>query len=378
MTPVLPPAAPERGKRALVLVGGGITGAMYEFGCLRAFDDFFEGSFASIDFDIYIGTSAGAVVATLLANRVSPGFIMDVIATSQKHPLNFRHEDIFRFDWFNFRRSLRRTLLMLPAVYRYYRRHRTPFSLQSLLGLIQENLPSGIFSMRDYIRYLDGLLRQMGLCASFRELSKELYIPAINLDRAMRTVFGDEGSRDVPIPKAIAASSALPFYFEPVSIDGADYVDGGTAQLAHVDVAINKGADRILVLNPIVPIQNDQARVCIPSFAGGCARIAEKGISYVWDQASRINSHEKLEMVIARLRVSHPWAKIVLIEPTGSDTVLFAQHILSYASRIQVLDYGYRSTRSFLRERGEEMREIFAPAPETAGTRLDASLADRG
>jgi len=357
------------GKRALVLVGGGITGAMYEFGCLRAFDDFFEGSFSSLDFDIYIGTSAGAVVATLLANEVSPGMIMDVIATSRQHPLNFRHEDIFRFDWENFRRSLGPTLGMLPAVYRYYRRHRTPFSLQSLLGLLQENLPSGLFSMKDYIRYLDGLLRQMQLSPSFRQLRRELYIPAINLDRAMRTVFGDEGSRDVPISKAIAASSALPFYFEPVSIDGVDYVDGGIAQLAHIDIAINKGADRILVLNPIVPIQNDPSRVCIPSFSGGCARIAEKGISYVWDQAARINSHEKLEMVLAKLRVSHPWAKIVLVEPTGSDTVLFAQHILSYASRIQVLDYGYRSTRAFLRERGDEMRQIFNPPPAAGSQR---------
>ncbi len=355
------------GKRALVLVGGGITGAMYEFGCLRAFDDFFSGSFSSLQFDIYIGTSAGAVVATLLANGVSPGVIMDVIATSRKHPLNFRHEDIFRFDWENFRRSLGRTLAMLPAVVRYYRKHRTPFSLQSLLGLLQENLPSGLFSMQDFTRYLDSLLRQMQLSSSFRDLGKELYIPAVNLDRASRTVFGDEGSRDVPIAKAIAASSALPFYFEPVSIDGADYVDGGTAQLAHVDIAINKGADRILVLNPIVPIQNDQSRVCIPSFSGGCARIAEKGISYVWDQAARINSREKLEMVLAKLRVSHPWARIVLVEPVGSDTVLFAQHILSYASRIQMLDYGYRSTRTFLQERGEEMLRIFGPVPEGAG-----------
>jgi len=365
-----PPSLGE-GKRALVLVGGGITGAMYEFGCLRAFDDFFQGEFSSLDFDLYIGTSAGAVVGMLMANGVSPASVMDIIATSQKHPLNFRAEDIFHFDWENFRRSLGRSLVMLPAVYRYYRRHRTPFSLQSLMGLLQENLPSGLFSMRDYIRYLDSLIRQMSLATSFRDLRKELYVPAIGLDRPMRTVFGDEGSRDVPISRAIAASSALPFYFEPVSIDGVDYVDGGTAQLAHVDIAINKGADRILVLNPIVPIQNDQSRVCIPSFAGGCARIAEKGISFVWDQAARINSHEKLEMILARLRVSHPWAKIVLIEPEATDTVLFAQHILSYASRVQILDYGYRSTRTFLRDRGDEMRQLFlSPQPQRGAAEL--------
>ena len=358
-----PVAARTSGKRAVVLVGGGITGAMYEFGCLRALDDYFGGEFSSLDFDIYIGTSAGAVVGTLLANGVSPAFVMDVIATSQQHPLNFRHEDIFRFDWVTIRRQIGQTIRMLPAVYRYYRRHKTPFSLQSLLGLLQENLPSGLFSMREYIRYLDSLIKQMDLHGEFRDLKKELYIPAINLDRAMRTVFGDEGARDVPISRAIAASSALPFYFEPVSIDGVDYVDGGTAPLAHVDIAINKGADRVLVLNPIVPIHNDQSRVCITTFSGATARIAEKGISYVWDQAARINSHEKLELILARLRVSHPWSKIVLLEPTPHDTMLFAQHILSYASRVQILDYGYRTTKAFLAQRGEEMREIFCPTP---------------
>src|SRR6185436_12547334 len=87
------------GKRALVLVGGGITGAMYEFGCLRAFDDFFQGEFSSLDFDLYTGPRAGAVVGMLMANGVSPASVMDIIATSQKHPLNFRAEDIFHFDW---------------------------------------------------------------------------------------------------------------------------------------------------------------------------------------------------------------------------------------------------------------------------------------
>src|SRR2546422_5544837 len=164
-----------------------------------------------------------------LANGVGPANVTAVTPTGQTHPLNFRHEDIFRFDWENFRRSLGRSLAMLPAVYRYYRKHRTPFSLQSLLGLMQENLPSGLFSMKDYIRYLDSLIRQMELATGFRQLRRGLYIPAINLDGASRTVFGDEGSRDVPIARAIAASSALPFYFEPVSIDGTDYVDGGTA-----------------------------------------------------------------------------------------------------------------------------------------------------
>ena len=46
-------------KTALVLAGGGLSGAVYEIGALRAIDDLLI-DLAVTDFDIYIGTSAGA------------------------------------------------------------------------------------------------------------------------------------------------------------------------------------------------------------------------------------------------------------------------------------------------------------------------------
>ena len=52
-------------KTALVLAGGGIMGAAYEIGCLTAFDRLFPGGFDSRRFDIYVGVSAGAVIAAM-------------------------------------------------------------------------------------------------------------------------------------------------------------------------------------------------------------------------------------------------------------------------------------------------------------------------
>ncbi len=46
-----------RDKVALVLAGGGITGAVYEVGALRAIDDLLVGMTVN-DFDIFVGTSA--------------------------------------------------------------------------------------------------------------------------------------------------------------------------------------------------------------------------------------------------------------------------------------------------------------------------------
>ena len=59
-------------KTALVLGGGGFTGGVYEIGALRAIDLLATNSTVN-EFDIYVGTSAGAFVSSLLANGVTPG-----------------------------------------------------------------------------------------------------------------------------------------------------------------------------------------------------------------------------------------------------------------------------------------------------------------
>ena len=70
-------------KTALVLAGGGLTGAVYEIGALRAVDDLLVGRTVN-DFDIYVGTSAGALVTSMLANGLSPEEMLRSIA--HDHP----------------------------------------------------------------------------------------------------------------------------------------------------------------------------------------------------------------------------------------------------------------------------------------------------
>ena len=55
--------------------GGGVTGAVYEIGCLRALDELLGRSV--LDLDLYVGISGGAVVASLTAAGISPWEMYD-------------------------------------------------------------------------------------------------------------------------------------------------------------------------------------------------------------------------------------------------------------------------------------------------------------
>jgi len=47
---------------ALVCAGGGVTGAVYEIGCLRALEELLDHSV--LDLDLYVGVSGGASAST--------------------------------------------------------------------------------------------------------------------------------------------------------------------------------------------------------------------------------------------------------------------------------------------------------------------------
>lgn len=340
----------EWGRIAIVLCGGGLPAALYEVGALAALDDLVGLPSFALRCRTFVGVSAGATVAALLANGDSPHALFAHLSSQGPNP----HLEISGLLAHQTGGGVMRSLFALAGclgrAFRYCLRSRIRPTLGNVLAVAKELLPPGLASLEPWESKLAALLSCGGRQNSFRSLSRELIIPAYDLDRGDRVVFGAGGDEDVPISLAIAASAAFPTLFQPVRVRDRDLIDGGIGRVAHVDLALGRGAALVVIVNPIVPVLNDRHRVCIPSLDGMCSGLREKGLFYITDQVRRINMREKLELGLQCLQRDNPGLEIILIEPRRDEAMLFMQSLLSVRAKTETMRYGYLSAAAVLRE----------------------------
>ena len=353
-------SSPPR-KTAMVLAGGGTMGAAYEIGVLSALERALRPDFSTTRFDMYVGISAGSIIAALAANRLNPHLLYRAIANNEQRVFNWKRHDIYRFDFREVFSCSLRALGNFYRILRHYRQRGWEVTLSDLAHIVQEQFPSGLFSLEPMQKYLCRAFSAEQLADDFEQLPSELYIPAYDLDLGERVVFGSEGMRDLHICQAITASCAIPHFFSPYPIGDSHYVDGSTGRAVHLDIAIERGATLIVLVNPRVPLRNDPEHFCLPSMSfGECASVADLGISIAQEQARRIESREKIALTLDRYRSSHPQVDIVLIEPARDESVFFFQNPMSMRARNQIMAFGYQLTLSQLRSRFDTLSPLFA------------------
>jgi NTE family protein len=320
----------RRGKTALVCAGGGVTGAVYEIGALRALEELLGRSV--LDFDLYVGVSGGAFVASLLANGISPVEMYDEVVTRGSRPFGISAAPVFSLGVGDLlARAARAPRVVADALFTALTGEGR--NLSDLGLALFELLPAGLLDTSGMQRYLEQLFRTRGRRDSWTELTRELYIVAVDLDDGEAVAFGEEGRREVPVSRAVQASIAMPGFYRPVRIDGRDYVDGGVKKTAHINLAIRHGADLVVCINPIVPVHNDVRR----------GHLSDKGVSYVLDQALRIMLHGRMQYGLERYQVEHPEVDILLIQPEHDDLQMFSFNIMRMSARRLVAENGYRS-----------------------------------
>ena len=267
----------HRSKTALVLAGGGLSGAMYEIGALRAIDDILTDRTVN-DFDIYVGTSAGAIVGALLANGATPETMLQGLSGDLPGIRPIQRRDLFHLnlqDVLKLGIKLPRTVL---AAWTHYLRYINDVTLFDLLWSISEALPAGMYDSLALEAYMREIIGSYGGTNDFTRLRPQLYIVATDLDSGQRAVFGPDSNQDVPISLAIAASTAVPLLYKPVRIADHDYVDGSVRGNASVDLAIERGATLVIVINPLVPFDNSDHR-SVPFIGPDGGYLSDKGLT---------------------------------------------------------------------------------------------------
>lgn len=232
---------------ALVLTGGGARGA-YQVGVLK----YLASRYPDLAPGILTGVSAGGINATHLASRDDT--FADAVGEMTRLWRALRIDDVFRVNPLNLTSRVARWGLRLVGGGMPGSPHArslvdtTP--LRELLMQTFEATPEGEIP-RIAARLATGTLRALALTAS-----------SYSTGQSVTWVQNPEGCKvltwEDPAPPNLAtslhidhvlASSALPFFFPAVQVDGTWYGDGGVRLHAPLSPAIHLGARRIFAVS---------------------------------------------------------------------------------------------------------------------------------
>lgn len=168
--------------------------------------------------DVFVGASAGAIVGALYGQGV---------------PLD-RLLDGYRLPW------MRKYSGGLKIHASHF------FGAPKLSDLFDPGyLFSGVFS----IDKLEATMRRWLPQNDFRRVAKTILVTAVDVDGRGRVVFGKGHDESTPISQALAASCCVPGLFRPYKIGDRYLLDGELVRTLSADLAVECGADVIIVSN---------------------------------------------------------------------------------------------------------------------------------
>lgn len=353
-------------KLALCLLGGGAMGAMFQIGALAALEDTVEGFLAN-DFDLFLGSSAGASVAAALAGGQPVQRIYRAFLDPADVYFGLERGHLLRVDLAEWRR----TLVSAAVAMRYGassllsgKKRELPARLSQELDRLYDSLPAGIFSLDGYARFLEDFFVRRGVPNAFSEMPRALRIVAHDLDSGEAAAFGAPGLDQVSVARACIASMAIPPLFSPVRLGERHYISSGAAEVEQLELAVNAGAEVLVVVRPMVAVA---AGSSVPTGHGERDSLRDKGMMWVFNQARRIGVQRSVEAAIARIQESKR-AEVIVLQPEREDGILAMNNPASYDARRAMLERAYRLTRSHLAKAFAERhpaleRARFVPRP---------------
>jgi NTE family protein len=313
-------------KVGLVLGAGGVLGGAWLTGSLHALAR--ESGWDPAAADHLVGTSAGSMIATLLAAGVPPWFMVahsagedfEGLTDARGNPVSGADRSggaVFRLH--------RGAPPIGPGSWRLMGAALTRPGRHTLPALLCGALPRGFISnepLKDIVRRAvpDPWVTH-----------PNLWVVACDYATGRRTVFGRSDAPPANVADAVAASCAIPGFYHPVSIGGRRFVDGGLWSTSNLDVLRREELDVVICLNPTSSLHPTRA----------------------WNPADRIaaalrtESGRMLGNEARRLRQNG--TRVVLIQPTVDDLAAMGNNLMSRRNRQQVIETAVETVADQLR-----------------------------
>jgi NTE family protein len=288
-------------KRALVLGGGGPIGVGWETGLVQGL---METGFAPDTLDAIVGTSAGAIVGAQLAH----GQLAVPRGGGQGDPAA---------SLAKLRSNMDRSKLDPQAITQIF----------TIWAGIQHTTTEQAAAIGKLVRGLD----RSGAPAWIEEIKRlvsvshwpktRLLVCSVDAETGERRVF--DSNDDVPLERAIAASSSVPGLFPAVEIRGRVYMDGQVQSSTNADV--------------LVPHRPAQVLIAMPTNPG-----TSRGLGG--------HSQRMVEREIAALRAAG--SKVFFKTPSSEDVQRMGPNLMDYDRVRDAFEVGVASGRAWAAELG--------------------------
>ncbi len=229
-------------RRALVLGCGGVAGAAWSTAVLHALEQHLDFDLRESDF--LVGTSAGALLAVLLAARVP---VSELVASQEGNAtsLNWNHD----VDSGGALPPLPAFKPTAPAPFwDALIKHKQP--LAAVAGL----LPQGRMDMTAFRSLIDQFVPAGGWPSH-----PATWVVTADARQLQRTVFGRSDAPAAAARDAVCASYGVPGWCPPVTINGAQYIDGGVLSPTSADLLCREDVREVIVVAPMTAHEMDES-----------------------------------------------------------------------------------------------------------------------
>ena len=307
-------ANPTSTRRALVIGCGGVAGGAWSIAALHQLEQ--QLGWDCRDADILIGTSAGAVIASLLGSGIS---VDQLLACQQgtSDTCHWNHDT----DTGGALPPLPGARLTGKQLIRKGLRGEVS-ALTALCGL----MPAGQFDMQAFRKLVNGAANGNPWVSH-----PATWIMAVDTTSGRRIPFGKGGAPSVRIDDAVCASYGVPCWCPPVTVDGRTYIDGGVASPTSADMLVDAAVEEVVILAPMASRQPDKP----------------------WHPFERIERRVRRYMtsIVDRevAALEKAGKRVIRIEPQAEDLKAFGYNMMDPSRRKQVLATAIASTPATVR-----------------------------